>query len=157
VVAAIRPDDVNVALLVHVLGAMLLVGALLVVAVPLLLAWRREDPGEVTTLTRLGLRWLLVGVVPSWIVMFVGALWVESEENLPDAVEDSAWLGIGHVTAEGGGILVLVSVVLSVLGLRRLRGEQASGRGLARAVGVVALVLLAAYAVAVWAMTAKPD
>jgi hypothetical protein len=153
-VAAIRPD---LALFVHVLGAMLLVGSLLVVATALVLSWRGGEPAEVTTLTRFGLRWLLVGVVPMWIVMFAGALWIESERDFPEALADSAWLGIGHVTAEGGGILILVSVVLSVLGLRRLRDGQPPRPGFTRAVGVVALVLLAAYAVAIWAMTAKPD
>ena len=51
-------------------------------------------------------------------------------------------------------MLVLVSIVLSVLGLRRLR--SGGGTGLARVVGAIAVLLLAAYLVAVWAMSGKP-
>ena len=38
--ATIRPDDVNVALLVHVLGAMTLVGSLFTAAVAAIVGWR---------------------------------------------------------------------------------------------------------------------
>jgi hypothetical protein len=53
VVAAIRPDSVNLPLFLHVLGAMLLVGALLAVALVTVLGWRRSD--EAAGLTRFGL------------------------------------------------------------------------------------------------------
>ena len=70
--AAIRPDDVNFRLLPgRLFGAMLLVGALFVVALATLLAWQRPD--EATGLTRFALRTLLIGVVPSWILMRVAA------------------------------------------------------------------------------------
>ncbi len=150
--AAIRPDEVNLALFVHVLGAMLLVGALFAVALATALGWRRTD--DAIGLTRFGLRTLLIGVLPSYIVMRVGAQWVEAEQDYPDGF-DPAWLGIGYVTADVGVLLIVVSIVLSVLGLRKLR----SGTGLrfGRTVGVISLVLLVAYLVAVWAMTAKPS
>jgi hypothetical protein len=154
--AAIRADEVNLPLFVHVLGAMLLVGTLLAVSTAILAGWRRTDAGEARALTRFGLWALLLGVFPSYILMRVGAQWTEAEENLPEAIEDSAWLGIGYITADAGALLILVSIVLSALGLRRLRGES-GGTGLARAVGVIATLLLAAYVVAVWAMSAKPD
>ncbi len=61
--AAIRPDDVNFPLFLHVFGAMLLVGTLFAVALATVLAWRgRTTP---TGLTRFGLRTLLIGVLPS--------------------------------------------------------------------------------------------
>jgi hypothetical protein len=154
--AAIRPDNVNIALLLHVLGAMLLVGTLVVVAASLLSAWRRDDPVAEAALTRLGLKALLIGVVPSWVIMRIGGQWTESEENLPEAVEESTWLGIGYLTADLGVILILISVVLAVIGLRRLR-EPGRGAVLGPIVGVVSVLLLAAYVVAVWAMTTKPD
>jgi hypothetical protein len=153
--AAIRPDDVNVPLFIHVLGAMLLVGTLLTVALTIGLGGRRAAGGDAAALTRLGLRVVLVGVLPSWILMRVGAQWTESAENLPEELEDSTWIGIGYTTADLGALLILVSIVLAVIGLRKLR--SGGGIGLARVIGILAWVLLAAYLVAVWAMSAKPD
>jgi hypothetical protein len=155
VLAAIRPDEVNVPLLLHVLGAMLLVGTLFTVAMAIVAAWRRTDPADATALNRFGLLTLLIGVLPSYILMRIGAQWTEAEEDLPEEIEDSAWLGIGYVTADAGAILILVSLVLSGIGLRKLRAGD--GSGFAKAVGIISIVLLAAYLVAVWAMSAKPD
>jgi hypothetical protein len=152
IVAAIRPDDVNLPLFLHVLGAMLLIGMLLTVAIVTVLGWRRSD--EAPALTRFGLRTLLIGVLPAYILMRIGAQWTESRENFPDDFE-LAWLGIGYITADAGALLVLISVILSALGLRKLR--NGSGVGFGRAVGVISILLLAAYIVAVWAMTAKPS
>ena len=151
-----RPNDVNVPLFLHVLGAMLLVGTLLVVALALL-AGRRRDAADTVALTRFGLRTLLIGVVPSYILMRVGAQWTESAEDLPEVVEDSAWLGIGYITADAGILLLVISIVLAVIGLRRLGRPEGGGTGAARAVGVISTLLLVAYLVAVWAMSAKPD
>ena len=70
--------------------------------------------------------------------------------------DEPGWIGIGYVTAEPGGLLLLISVVLAGIGARRL----AKGRGadwLTRSATVLVLVVLAAYLVALWAMTAKPD
>lgn len=150
-----RPNDVNVPLFLHVLGAMLLVGTLLVVAVALLV--RRRDQADTAALTRFGLRTLLIGVVPSYILMRVGAQWTESAEDLPDIVEESAWIGIGYITADAGILLLVISIVLAVIGLRRLRRPEGGGTGAARAVGAISTLLLVAYLVAVWAMSAKPD
>jgi hypothetical protein len=153
IVAAVRAGEVNLPLFLHVLGAMLLVGALLAVAVAVVLDWQR--PGTALSLTRFALWTVPLGVLPAWVLMRTGAQWTEAKENLPEAVEDSTWLEIGYVTADGGAVLILVSIVLSVIGLRKLRGG--GGRGLGRAVGVISIVLLAAYLVAVWAMSTKPD
>jgi hypothetical protein len=150
-VAAIRPDDINIALFVHVLGAMLLVGSLLTVATAALLGWRRE--GEGVGLMRFALWGVIVGVLPSYVIMRTGAQWTESREHLGDA--DFTWLDIGYLTADIGALVILVSVVLAILGLRKLR--TGGGYSLGRAAGVLAVVLLAAYVVAVWAMSAKPD
>lgn len=151
---AIRADEVNFPLFLHVLGAMLLVGTLLVVAFSILMGWRRTDPVEAGALTRFGLWTLIAGVLPSYVLMRIGGQWTEAEENLPEEVEDQAWVGIGYVTADVGGVLIIVSIVLAILGLRRLRAGR--GIGLGRAVGVISVLLLAAYVVAVWAMTTKP-
>ena len=154
-VAAIRPDSINFPLLLHVAGAMLLVGTLLVAALALVAGWRSTDTSGTTLLTRFGLKTLLVGVVPSYILMRIGAQWTESREKFPDSY-DPAWLGIGYVTSDVGGLLILISIILAVLGLRRLR-EPAAQPVVARIVAAVTVLLLAAYAVAVWAMTTKPS
>jgi hypothetical protein len=148
--AAIRADEVNFPLFLHVLGAMLLVGTLLAVTTAITLDWRR--PGDTAQLTRLGLRTLLLGVVPAYVLMRVGAQWTESREDWPG---DPAWLGIGYITADAGALLILLSVILAAIGLRQLRGG--GGRALARTVGVISIVLLAANVIAVWAMSVKPD
>ncbi len=154
-VAVIRADEVNFPLFLHVLGAMLLVGMLMTVVAAIVIGWRRRDPADSAALTRFGLLTLLAGVLPAYVLMRVGAQWTEAEENLPEEVEDSAWLGIGYVTADIGAVLILISIVLAIVGLMRLRTGR--GLGLGRAIGIISTLLLAAYVVAVWAMTAKPD
>jgi len=150
--AAIRPDDVNFPLFLHVFGAMLLIGALFAVALATVLAWKRPD--DAPGLTRFSLRTLLIGVLPAYILMRIGAQWTEAAADYPDDFEP-AWIGVGYITADAGALLILVSIVLSVLGLRKLRAG--SGLGFGRAVGIISILLLAAYIVAVWAMSAKPD
>ncbi len=147
--AAIRPDDWNLPLLVHVLGAMLLVGATMTATIAALVGWRTDNP----TLARLAFRTLLFGAIPSWIMMRLGGGWIESREGFGD--ESPGWLQIGFIVAEPGLLLLLIAALLSGLGLRRAR-KSGGGGGLTRAAGVLAAILLVAYLVAVWAMTAKP-
>ena len=149
--ALIRADSINLPLFLHVLGAMLLVGALAFVGILILLGWRSSDRS--VALTRLALRAIPYGVLPAYVLMRVGAQWTEAEWDYPENF-DPAWIGIGYVTADAGALLLLVSIVLAVIGLRKLRAG--GGLGLGRAVGVISLVLVAAYVVAIWAMTAKP-
>jgi hypothetical protein len=151
VLAAIRPDDVNLALFVHVLGAMVLVGALVTASTATIVGWR----DEAVALRRLSYKTLLFVGLPSWIVMRVGAQWVYAEENLDDLPEDPGWLGLGFVTAELGGLLLLIALILGGIGLRRER--SGGGGGLLKASGVIATLLVAVYVIAVWAMSAKPD
>ncbi len=106
------------------------------------------------TALRLGYFTLLAVALPGWILMYVGALWTESEENLPDDFEP-AWLGIGYTTADLGGILLLLGLILGGFGVRRVR--DGGGGGLLKATTVITLVLVAAYVVTVWAMAGKPD
>ena len=151
VLAAIRPDEVNLPLFLHVLGAMLLVGTLFAVALATAIGWRRSD--DAAGLTRFSLLTLLIGVLPSYILMRIGAQWTEAEQDYLDDF-DAAWIGIGYITADAGALLIIVSIILSVIGLRKLR--RGAGIRFGRAVGVVSTLLLVAYLVAVWAMTVKP-
>jgi hypothetical protein len=146
--AIARPDSWNLPLFVHVAGAMLLVGALVVVLVASAGALRRGD--GTAALARLSFRSLLLGVLPAYIVMRIGAEWIASEE----AVGDPTWVGIGYATSDGGLLLTIVAIVLAWRAARR--GADGPG-GMGRAVVVLAGLLLLAFLVAVWAMTAKPS
>ena len=152
--AAIRPDDWNFALLVHVLGAMLLVGGLTCAMTALWLGWR----GDSVTLSRLGFRSLLFVAFPAWWLMRVAGQWIGSKEGLGESDDDPTWLGIGYLTAELGGLIILISIILTGIGVRRMRSAETPRPSLAVRIGTVLItIVLAAYVVAVWAMTTKPD
>ena len=148
--ASIRPEDVNVALLVHVAGALVLVGALVTAGAAAVIGWRDETDA----LRRLSYKTVLFVGLPAFIVMRVGAEWMYAKENLDDQPDDPAWVGIGYITSDLGGILMLLALILGGIGLRRSR--SGGGRGLLQASGVIALLLVAVYIVAIWAMGAKP-
>jgi hypothetical protein len=146
--AAIRPDDWDLPLFLHVLGAMLLVAGLLTGGTALAIA-----RGQVRLL-RLGYFSLLALALPGWILMRATAEWIYDKEGFTGD-DDPAWLGIGFITAEGGGVLLLVALMLGGFGVRRV--GRGGGSGLLTASAVLALVALVVYVVAVWAMGAKPD
>jgi hypothetical protein len=152
IVAAMRPDSWNFPLFLHVLGAMVLVGGLFAGAAALGFA-RGEDQ-----FLRLGYRALVAVALPGWVVMRVGAQWIYSKEgwdDLPEGLDEPAWLGIGYVLADLGGLILLLALVAGGVGVRRLRDGR--GAGLLRVTLILSLVALAAYVVAVWAMTGKPE
>ena len=144
----------NLPLFLHVLGAMLLVGSLLAIAFTTIVGWRA--PERAPGLGRFAFKTLLIGVLPSWILMRVAAQWTVSEAGYSDDFEPT-WLGLGYITAEAGGLLILISAILAGIGLRKSRTDAVGSVRFSRIVGVVSILLLAAYLVAVWAMTAKPD
>ena len=147
--AAIRPDSWNWALLVHVAGAMILVGGLLTAGGAAALA-RRDDTGALIRFSYLTLATI---ALPGFIVMRAGAQWLYDKEGFTGD-DDPAWIGIGFGTSDLGALLLLIALVVGGIGLRRSR--RGGGDGLVRASGVIALVLLALYIVAVWAMAGKP-
>jgi hypothetical protein len=150
VVAAIRPDDWNLPLFVHVMGAMILVGGLAAGGGAL-------AAGRGARFLRLGYWSLLLVALPGWVVMRIGAQWIASKEALDDLPDDvvPTWLSLGWTIGDLGGAILLVSLVLGGVGIYRLRSGK--GSGLVTASLILALVLLAAYLVAVWAMAGKPD
>ena len=151
--AAIRPDEQSFALLLHLVGATVAFGALLASASCLLLA-----RGE-TRLLRLGYYSLLLVALPGWILMRLAGEWLyrlQRWDDLPEQIDRPAWLTIGHIVADWGGLLFLAALVLGGLGIYRLRNNK-SGTGLRKATTLIVLILIAAYVVAVWAMTGKPN
>jgi hypothetical protein len=152
---AIRPSDWELPVFLHVLGATLLVGTLSVAVVALIAAWRRDRPAQVAFLSRLGFWTLLLGVFPSYWLMRIPAEWAASKE-FDDTDDEPAWLGIGYLVGDLGLLLLILTLVLAGIGAYKLRRGDEARSGLARAGAVLATILLAAYVVAVWAMTAKP-
>lgn len=138
-----RPLEWQVPLFVHVLGAMAMVGALLLALTVLVHAWRTEEAASL----RLGYRTLLVAALPSWLVMRVSAEWVLAES----VFEDETWVGIGY----GIGDLSLPLLVAATV-LARMSARRAAAGGRVRAAVVVVGLTLVLAGIAVWAMTAKP-
>jgi len=148
--ATIRPDSWNFPLFLHVLGAMLLVGATLSGAS--VLAFAR---GEARFL-RLGYWTLLVVGLPAYVLMRTGAEWLAVKEGYDEEdAPEPTWLGIGYIVADAGALLFLIALIVGGIGVYRLRAGK--GAGLLKATLVLSVVLLAAYVVAVWAMSGKVD
>ncbi len=150
VIAAVRPDSWNFPLFLHVLGAMVLVGATLTAAS--LLVFARGDARSL----RLGYWTLLFVGLPAFILTRLAGEWLANREGWYDeGVPDQTWLGIGFIVTDLGGLLFLIALILGGIGIRRLRSE--GGAGLLRVPMIVSFVLLAAYVVAIWAMAGKPN
>jgi len=151
VLAAVRPDSWNFPLFLHIFGAMILVGGLLTGAS--VIAFARSD----VRLLRVGYWTLLAVALPGYVVMRIGAQWVESKEGLNDLPDElvPAWIDIGYIVADAGALLFLIALILGGIGMRRLRSGK--GNALLKATMVIALVVLTAALVAVWAMSGKPS
>ena len=152
VLAAIRPDSWNFPLLVHVFGAMVLVGGL--VTATSALGFARGDE----KLLRLGYWSLVLVALPGYVIMRLGAHWIFVKENWDDVPDDliPAWLDLGFIIADvAAPLLMVLALIVGGIGIRQLR--QGKGQGLLKATLVIALIILAAAVVAVWAMAGKPD
>jgi hypothetical protein len=151
VFAAVRPDDFNVPLFIHVLGAMLLVGVVFSATLSFALAGR-ADGDSAGRYRKMGLRTMLFLSLPAYLVMRVGAQLVESKYEFD---EEPGWIGVGYITADLGALLVIASMIVAGIGLKRV--DAGGGSGQARAVSIMAVILLIAYLVAIFFMSAKPD
>jgi hypothetical protein len=136
---------------VHVVGAMVLVGGLVTSGTALVIGWR--DPAA--RLLRLGYFTLLGVVLPGYVLMRIGAEWTYVEGPWDDLPEDPDWIGMGYIAADLGALVLLLALIVGAIGVRRLR--NGGGTGLLKLTTVLTLLLLAAYIVAVWAMSGKPD
>jgi uncharacterized membrane protein len=154
---AIRPDSWNFPLLLHVVGASVLLGALITAVSAQLLAWKRASPADVLPYARLSFRTLLFVAIPAWILTWLGGEWVASK-GWGDVEPEPAWLGIGYMSVFFGGFLLLITVILAGVGARRLGGSDGKrGATLVRVATVLTVLLVIAYMIATWAMSAKPD
>ncbi len=144
VLAAIRPDDWNFPLFLHVLSAMVLFGAVVLAVVSV--------AGTSQAGLRLGFRTLLIGAIPAWIAMRLSAQWIASKQNLLDeGVEAPAWVDIGFITSEGSFVVLIAATVCAGIAARRERSGA-----LRTATVVLVAITIVAYVVAIWAMSTKP-
>jgi hypothetical protein len=150
--ALIRPDDWNLALFVHLLGAFTLIGAL-VLAASYLFAAR----GGSVALVRLGFRSLLIVALPSLVVTRLAAQWIASKEGLEDA--DATWIEIGFISTDIGVLVLLGATLAAGLAVRRAaRAETAGDRGPGAAIAAwLVTLLIGIYGVVIWLMATKPD
>ncbi len=144
-VAAGRPGDLALPLLLHVAGAAALIGAAAAAAYIAVLS----GPDVAVWSRRLAFRVLLLATLPSYVVMRVGAELVRSRE-FGDGASDPGWVVLGYVTSDGGFLLLIAGTVLIWLSARRRSRRLAAAASLALGIAVVA------WTVTVWAMSAKP-
>jgi uncharacterized cupredoxin-like copper-binding protein len=148
--AAIRPAGQDFPLLLHIVGATIVFGALLASASALALA-----PGEIRLL-RLGYFSLLLVALPGWILMRLSGEWIYRKQgwnDLPNQFKDADWLRIGFFVADVGGILFVLALIIGGVGVYRL--QHGKSARLLQATMSISLVIALGYVVAVWAMTGK--
>jgi hypothetical protein len=146
-----RPDAWDFPLFLHILGGMVMVGALTLSLVSLAGAWRTGSPA----LTRLGYRALLWGAIPGFIVLRAAAQWIADKEHLTGDNVNLTWIDIGFTVTDLGVLLLIIATILG--GVAARRAGRGGGPSISARVstGLVS-VLLVAYLIAVWAMTTKP-
>jgi prolipoprotein diacylglyceryltransferase len=162
--------NINFPLLVHITGAMILVGGMLGAASALVLA--RGDERKL----KLGYYSLLFVAFPGMVLTKIGAtgIWAkESPHNLIGAAfphrDDPRWIEIGGTALDGGGALLVLALILGWFGVRRMAGaehdlltriplvKKLSGETLLKLTTAISVILLVGYVLAIWAMSTKPS
>jgi len=142
IVAVVRPDNWDLPLFLHVLGAVALVGAVAAVAVA---AWGSLDS---PLLRRVAFWTLLTVVLPAWVLMRLAGGWIDSKEDIPG---DPTWLGIGFAVGDIGLIVLVVATIVGWWSARRMQQRWA-----AQLLTVLASLYLVALLMAMFAMSGKP-
>jgi len=151
VLAAIRPNEWELPLFIHVLGALALIGAVVLATAMLFTAWRDASTANL----RLAVRTLTLGVIPAWVVLRGSAEWIADKEGWNDVDDPPDWIDIGYMAGDVGFLLILLSTLFGWLALRKARADG-SPSGTVRAASILIAVLLVLNLVALWAMTTKP-
>ena len=146
VLATIRPGAWDLPLFVHVLGAMVLVGA---AATGVRAAFVSGPAPATGWAARFAYRTFLLAALPAFVVMRVGAEWIRSKEF--GGGVDPHFVIVGYTVGDLGGLLLVAGIVLSWFAVRRQRPR------LTKVAAVVIGVALVGWLVAVWAMGAKPS
>jgi hypothetical protein len=141
--ALLRPDSWDFPLFLHVLAAIVLVGATAATALT------ASRAGGSLLLRRVAFGALAAVALPAWVLMRIAGQWIESKWDFD---KDPAWIDVGYTVAEPGLVVLLVATFVSWWGIRR-----PERRWPALTVAALAIVYLAALLVSMWAMTAKPE
>jgi uncharacterized membrane protein len=140
--AIVRPDSWNLPLFLHILGATVLFGTTATVAIAGFATRTHSEHSKL--LWRVAARTFLFGVVPAYIVMRVGAQWIDSKE-FPNGGEPG-WVGVGFLVSDVGALLLIVVGIL--LAVRRQR--------VLLAVPILTAIYLIALGAAWVSMSGKP-
>ena len=151
-VAFLRPDSWDVPLFLHVLGAVLLFGAVASAALLGLTSLRRTGPTALM-LRRLAFRTVWLVIWPAFIVMRVAGQWIASKEFSDTG--DPDWIGVGYIVGDGGVLVLAVLTLCAWLAVRQTSDTRPKPVTATIATSVAGFYLLA-LAVAWFAMTAKP-
>jgi hypothetical protein len=151
VLALVRPNDWELPLFIHVLGALTLTGAVVLTAAMLFTAWRDASAANL----RLAVRSLTLGVIPAWVVLRGSAEWIADKEGYADADDPPDWIDLGYMVGDVGFLVILLTALFGWLALRKARTDG-SPSGTVRAATVLITLLLVMNLVALWAMTTKP-
>jgi hypothetical protein len=144
-----RPRSFDLALFVHVLGAMTMTGGVVLAAV----SFVANRGGASAVLARLGLRSLLFAAIPGYVVMRIAAEWVIHKEHIPD---DSKWIGIGYMVADPSLLLLIIAAVVAWRSSKRANAGEPPRAILQRVPLGLSGLLVVMYVVAIFAMTTKP-
>jgi hypothetical protein len=142
-----QPPSGNLPLFLHVLGATLTFGAIAAIVI-LALASQRKQGDRTLWLRRVSFRVGILVLLPAWILMRVGAQWIDDKEY-PNGHEPG-WVGVGFLVSDVGAIVVLTLLVLGWFARRRADSRAAA------VVPWLAALYAAALVVAWFAMSAKP-
>jgi hypothetical protein len=134
-------------LLLHIVGAVALVGATATVGIVGFAGLAARFQAGRNRLARVALGTTLLAGVPAWTLMLVFGSWTKSREGLPDTLD---WIRIGSGVADGGILFLVAAAGVSFSWARRPDGGRQP-----LILGVLATAYLVALAVAWWAMTAK--
>jgi hypothetical protein len=137
-----RPGSWNFPLFLHVLGAVILVGA---VAAILALALSSQRWPWLRSIT---LRTMLAVVIPAWLLMRIAGQWEDSKSSIGDG---QGWLDVGFIVADAGLLFLILTSVFAWIGARK-----PERRWPGTTVAVLSGIYLAALFVAMFAMSGKP-
>lgn len=150
--AWIRPDEWELPLFLHVLGALTLLGTLVLTSLLMVQAARGGSAANL----RLGLRVFSFGVIPAWIVMRVAAEWIASEEGFNDVAEPPTWIDFGYIAGDAGLLFLIIAGVCGRIAYKRSGGEDAEPATTAKVAAAALCLMVVVNLVALWAMTTKP-
>jgi hypothetical protein len=150
------PSSWNLPLLLHVTGAMILVGGMLTAATALVSA--RGDERRL----RLGYYSLLFVAFPGMMLTKMGAtaIWSKYSDHgffrsaFPSR-DDPTWIMIGGTALDMGAGALVLALIAGWFGLKKLDTKR--GQQLMKLTTLISIGLLAAYILAIWAMAGRPD